>query len=149
MTQPMLKDHRTCNGEGWHWSPNEGREVPCSECQGTGVDPDSEIALDAWRAKHEGPTQFDDVAKAMACDYDKIIINSCGLSRREIVVNAHRFSSAIFPDGFEEVSLDGVPFVRLFPVEFEVVLEDQKHIMKASRQYQVLKTDFNSMEQLK
>ena len=47
--KPILKEHRTCNGEGWHWSPNEGREVPCDGCGASGIDPQSEWELDQWR----------------------------------------------------------------------------------------------------
>jgi len=83
----------------------------------------------------------DDISKALAADYDNIIIETCGLNRREIVTNIHRFSSSVYPDGVEEIALDGVPFVRLWPVEFAVALEDNKSTMKCTRQYQKIEKE--------
>lgn len=81
-----------------------------------------------------------EMAKGLASEYDQIIIEASGLNRREVIVNLHRFSSAVYPDGVEEVSIDGVPFIRLWPVEFEAEFDGSKHVMKCSRQYQKIIT---------
>jgi hypothetical protein len=82
--------------------------------------------------------QSTSMAKEMASDYDTVVVKASGLSRRKAIVNMHRFSSAIYPDGVEEVSLDGVAFVKFYPVEFEAALEDGKHMMRATRKYQLI-----------
>lgn len=95
--------------------------------------------IDAFSDPKESIAQS--MGKALAADYDQIIMETSGLNRREVVTNIRRFSSTIYPDGVEEIAIDGVPFVRLWPVEFAVALEDNKHTMKCTRRYQKIEKE--------
>jgi len=69
-----------------------------------------------------------------------VIAFALGMTRESAALNTYRFST-VTVNGVEEISFDGEPIIRLWPIKVKPVFDGEKYVTKFTRPYQVLTGD--------